>query len=508
VKRAILLVPFLFASNAVLLPYAINHDQVFPEELVGPLAAAVLVTFLLLCLVRWWLRDDAKAVVVISLFMFSVFSYASLAEIATTFTGHDRWASGSGYFLPIWILLTFLGIIGVLRAKAARSTHVSLTCIIGIGILMQPVAILARQTTREVLPHPWMLDELSTQSIRGATPDIYVIVLDAYAGVDALKGIYGYENSRFMEELKRRGFRIAANSRANYAQTHLSLASSLNMCYLDELAKQLGTDTSTRAPLLRMIENNRASGTFRSRGYRYITLSTGYLDNALKHSDLYLFGPASLSLYWNLLLDTTPASAFPRFRYNMYRDRVRYIFDELGRIPRNGQPLFVLAYITVPHHPFVFSENGDPITSGRPFTFAEDKYYYGKNAETRAEYSRLYLKQLHFVNSRIVAAVDAIIANSAQPPVILIQGDHGPSADWDDPGRVNLQERFSILNAYLLPGHNVPLFSDSISPVNMLRVVINQYFGARLPLLPDRSYYSTWSRPYAFTDVTEKVSAR
>jgi hypothetical protein len=31
----------------------------------------------------------------------------------------------------------------------------------------------------------------------------------------------------------------------------------------------------------------------------------------------------------------------------------------------------------------------------------------------------------------------------------------------------------------------------------------NRYFGTSLPDLPDRSYFSTWNRPFDFVPVTE-----
>jgi hypothetical protein len=61
------------------------------------------------------------------------------------------------------------------------------------------------------------------------------------------------------------------------------------------------------------------------------------------------------------------------------------------------------------------------------------------------------------------------------------------------------------LSAYYFPGKKYNGLHDGISPVNSFRVVLNSFFGANLPLLPDRSFYSTWSEPYRFIDVTETV---
>ena len=45
----------------------------------------------------------------------------------------------------------------------------------------------------------------------------------------------------------------------------------------------------------------------------------------------------------------------------------------------------------------------------------------------------------------------------------------------------------------------------SISSVTTFRIILNHYFGAKYPLRPDESYYSTVKHPYRLTGVTEKL---
>ena len=66
----------------------------------------------------------------------------------------------------------------------------------------------------------------------------------------------------------------------------------------------------------------------------------------------------------------------------------------------------------------------------------------------------------------------------------------------------------AILNAFLLPGSDRAALFESMTPVNALRIVANLYLGFHLSLLPDRSYYSSWSQPYAFREVTEAIPGR
>jgi hypothetical protein len=100
-------------------------------------------------------------------------------------------------------------------------------------------------------------------------------------------------------------------------------------------------------------------------------------------------------------------------------------------------------------------------------------------------------------------ALGSILEQSPTPPVILLQADHGPGSrlDWESPEGSDLRERFSILNAYRLPAAEQGALYASISPVNSFRVVFNTYFGARLQLLPDQSYFAYWDRPYDFLEI-------
>lgn len=47
---------------------------------------------------------------------------------------------------------------------------------------------------------------------------------------------------------------------------------------------------------------------------------------------------------------------------------------------------------------------------------------------------------------------------------------------------------------------------DTITPINSFRVVLSKLFGARLPCVSDRSFYSTAGHPLAFSEVTDLLN--
>jgi hypothetical protein len=77
---------------------------------------------------------------------------------------------------------------------------------------------------------------------------------------------------------------------------------------------------------------------------------------------------------------------------------------------------------------------------------------------------------------RMVPILRSLIEESGNPPVIILQGDHGFRGE----------NRVTILNAYYLPQGAGELY-PAISPVNSFRVVLNEYFGGSYEMLPDRT---------------------
>ena len=105
-----------------------------------------------------------------------------------------------------------------------------------------------------------------------------------------------------------------------------------------------------------------------------------------------------------------------------------------------------------------------------------------------------YRDQAIYISSRMQEIVPKIIANSTTPPIIIIQGDHGPTVPSSP------QQRMSNLSVYYLPGVDAPL-QPTLTPVNTFRVIFNAYFGQNLELLDDLSLYSSYDDPVNFKTI-------
>jgi phosphoglycerol transferase MdoB-like AlkP superfamily enzyme len=170
-----------------------------------------------------------------------------------------------------------------------------------------------------------------------------------------------------------------------------------------------------------------------------------------------------------------------------FRDRTLLVFDRMDDIARLPEPTFAHVHVISPHPPFVFGPNGE-------HTYPPD--FWNENREYPSDlYAKGYQNQLTFLNQKMLEAIDTLINESDTPPIIILQGDHGP---WLQPKN----KRLWILNAYYLPGHNDELY-PTISPVNTFRVIFDAYFGGKYDMLPDISYFSPVPNLYEFSEISQ-----
>jgi hypothetical protein len=337
-------------------------------------------------------------------------------------------------------------------------------------------------------------------------PDVYYVILDGYARADVLKEVYHFDNSEFIEHLQSKGFFVPGGSRSNYVQTYLSLASALNLSYLDELKGVMGKSQSRR-PLQYLIQEKSAAVELLKRaGYRYVFLGSRYsATNFSAQADVCHCESAGLNDLENKLMLFTPLSfvgAISAAQHRTHAQHVLRTFRDLADSSMAPGPKFVFAHVVVPHPPFVFGPRGQSVTPVGPFVLNDGNDYLG----SRQGYVEGYRGQVTFVNTRIQEVVDAILSRARGAPVIILQADHGPGSElnWESIERTNTKERSGIFAAYRVGARMRARFYETITPVNAFRIVFNDLLGTRLPTLPDRTFYSPWKQPYEFVEVTRE----
>jgi hypothetical protein len=331
-------------------------------------------------------------------------------------------------------------------------------------------------------------------------PDVYYIILDAYSRSDVLRESWDIDNHEFLQQLEAMGFQIADCSQSNYGQTELAFASALNMAYLDDLGDQFKANRDDRAPLRPLIKHSLVRRLLEQMGYHTVAFETGFPFSEIDDVDLYIAPrfpglAGGLSGFEALLLRSSAglilldaAQVLPQFlvpsvdhTVTEHRQRTLLTLSTLEDPAQFESPAFVLAHIVSPHTPFVFGPGGSSEVSP---TFD------GEGQARQQWYQQGYAGQIKYLNDRMIAILQGILASSETEPIIILQGDHGPEEG-------SSQDRMRILNAYYLPGYAEAIPVD-ISPVNSFRTVFNLEFGTDLPLLANTSFFSTYNRPYDY----------
>ena len=505
---SIIVHPFLFVIFRVLSLYAHNEGMIAFGDILkmsALLLGCVGVLWVAMCLL---LRDRDKCGLLMTTLLFAYFLFAPLHDnliaVGTALSRHT---------LAV-LALTILGIpvivIGSLIVRTKRDLRTATRClnIFSVCALAMPMLQLGVQAVRDGggIDSPETIAIGAQETFSGELPDIYYIVLDGYGRSDVLSALYGGDNSDFLDHLRGQGFYVAEASRANYCQTYLSIASSLNFSHLNELAAVQGRTSTNRRPLKNMIHNSAAAKFLKERGYRFVVFSSGYDATEIKNADVYIEPGVSVSEFEHIFSQVMPlpgVASKTKDGHARHRERIEYIFDALPKFPNSEAPKFVFTHFLTPHPPFIFEADGAPTRPNRRFGLWDGTTY--MRYDTPENYRREYKAQIRYITARLQETLDAILAHSPQA-IIVVQGDHGPGSgtDWSTLKRTDVWERMSVLNAYHFPGGGDVLLYPEITPVNTFRVIFNHYFGMSLEMLEDTSYYSIYKYPYRLQDVTER----
>lgn len=245
-------------------------------------------------------------------------------------------------------------------------------------------------------------------------------------------------------------------------------------------------------------------------GYKTVAFDTGFAFTELHDVDYFLSPFIRLNPVEEFLLGSTPLRVITNFidlklpinNYKTHLTRLRHTVSELKTVNSIPGHKVIFAHLLLPHPPFIFTQDGAYVEPKHPFGIFDGDDYLGSTEE----YYNGYREQVQFTSTLVLDFVDQILADSDIPPIILIQGDHGPGMnhDWDGAEKSCLFERTSILNALFLPGVEKEQLYPQLSPVNSFRIIFNSYFGTDLEILPDLSYYTSLVNIENIVDVTEQ----
>ncbi|HKG94835.1 MAG TPA: hypothetical protein VKA84_23170 [Gemmatimonadaceae bacterium] len=341
-------------------------------------------------------------------------------------------------------------------------------------------------------------------------PDIWLLIVDGMANEPTIEAFKGGSNRRFVDSLRALGFALPAVW-SNYPWTAQSLSSLLNVADVNGIRRNIPRGVSQDGVYFRLVQSGRVPRTLAAAGYSiYLESSVGFggshrldapfrrlgprgADRVRAAFGVHTLGAAAVqaTLPGRVLAMRGRSLAWPEVQLRQFDD-VRRAIGEPG-------PKFVLLHTLLTHDPFML----DRSCRARRVPAPPDSA------------GSAYVEHVHCASGKLTQLVTEILRRSPEPPVILIQGDHGswpaglttsqPAASLRE---AELTERYGAFGAYYLPDGGARAIPPVMSPVNVLRLVLGQYLGANLPLLPNASYYAPRDALTPFTDVDTLPFAR
>lgn len=500
--------PYLIALFCVFSLYSHNKDLVNLSYALWPTVLTLSLTLFVHLTLLVTLKHGNKAAFLTSFFVFSFLSFGRLTSFLEIFLNEKVVYSTT---LLTWVLVIFFLFLKTKKSKKEFSKTNFYLNLFSVTLLLVTLVNIAHyefkaKSTAELIE---IANEEGNLKEGSKKPDIYYIVLDGFARQDVLREVYNADNSNFVSSLEDLGFFVANQSTANYPQTYLSISSTLNMQYLDDLVLTMGKESTDRGPLRKLIKDNQVHNLLKENGYKFVSFPqtwTGTTNN--QHTDIYMQNQIGLGEFGDLVVDLTPLSIFARknIQQQQHRNKILNVFENMSHVAKIKEPTFTYTHILAPHPPFIFKKDGG-LTNIEGKMYGNDGDHYFEMHPDKEEYRQMYVDQLTFISKKALEMVGGILANSKEKPIIVLQSDHGPGLGlvWDDEEKTDLNERFGILNAYLLPTDEETKLYEDITPVNSFRVIFNNTFKTNYKLLPDKNYFVRWNSPYNHIDVTNKI---
>jgi len=416
---------------------------------------AVLATFLTLCLFFFFgaIHDFLK----------SIFSKGLLSRYVVV--------------LPFLLLVYFLLLLEIRRRFIKPKIIRYLNILFAVLILFDIGILIFKKANGLNNPVDIVLDCKQCEK-----PDVYLILLDGYAGQAQLNSEFDFDNSLFYKELRQSGFYVSPDSRSNYTSTAFSVSSILSMAYHN--LKNYKTTPESLDYCFKKIYNSTVVNSFKSTGYEFYNFSIFDFKNqpSLINKTFLISGKKLITsqtllsrmekdLYYNFLMNNfTHSGLYKNFVFRDLKNNKLLMNKTLKTARQNNEkPKFVYLHLMLPHFPYYYNQQGI-------LNNINDLKY------DKLERKDLYLNYLKYGNNIILNLIQEIKLKSEKPPVVILLSDHG----FRYGSNKDYKLRFSNLAAIHLPNKKYLDYENTLTNVNVFRIFFNSYFRQNLPMLENK----------------------
>lgn len=487
--------PFFFGFFPIVSLYSYNLGIIPIQDFFYSIGISILAISVSHLILFFIFKKPYKTSLVLSLGIILFFFYGHFYNLLSGFYS-DTYLNHRFVLIP-FIIFFIIPIIFIFKTNnKLDNINKIVTSISVILLIISSSNILVNTTFSEDVEINSIINE---NTLIKQNPDIYYLILDAYGDAYTLDRHFNYDNSNFVDFLKAKGFQNSDPSFSNYHTTYLSLSSSLNFDYVNNLLDEKNSSFDVISAH-KMIDKNRVMKTLNEFGYVTINFDSGWGPTRQISEADFNFCNQNYFTSSEFLISIAETSIMKLFYAKFFdSDHRERILCALKQIPIIGtdieKPIFVFAHLLLPHPPYIFDHLGNP-------TMVESLQFSSNDIINEKE---LYLDQLQFTNLMIKEIVEILSSENA---IIIIQSDHGPpdsifalkNNDSTD------KDKLRNINYYYFPDDKKIIY-DGITPVNSFRIIFKNYLSNDLEILPDRNFYiDEKENQYKLIEITNELS--
>ena len=501
-RKSFIVHPFLLCCFPVLFLLSFNAHELAIQDAFFPLVISVSISFVFWIILRCFL-DGKKASLVVSLFIILFIVYGNTHTLLQSSNSDTIQFLGSNPILgTVFLIVGIFGTIFFIKTKASTDLN-SIFNVVAVTIIAILILNLMFYYASNQAEDIIFLDSAQTPIIINDVekkPDVFVFILDEFAGEKQLKMDFNYDLTPFNKELEKRDFFMPDVSFSNYPHSFLSLASTMNMGYLDNVVEGIDPNSKDFQLFIQLSDNSTVLRMFDSYGYKVTTLNSagtplGYTGDSIDEYLCIHLGEIHTELRKNLVLTYLPISYFnDQLLLHPNRERTECIFSYIENYESDGkQPHFVHSHLMLPHAPFIYDSEGNSVS--RDPNLKVDK--------------EGYLDQLIFTERKILELIDSIQKRSPES-VIILYSDHGfrAATNQANPTDEDLIRGFNNISAVYFPDKDTSI-PEKLSLVNLYRIFFNAYFDTDYEILEDKQFWynNVIPEPYVHVDITNRLNS-
>jgi len=413
-------------------------------------------------------------------------SLAGVWALAYVFMRGAAVVSALGYVLAFFSTVTVIVILGFLLSRRPQSP-LRVIVVISSAVLVAEVG-LAWYTSGVSLGADLTLPAPSDVEVAlERTPDIVLILADAYIGLDGLERYFDIVEPAWKKELDDRGFTVPEVAYSPYVTTQTALSAILDIAY--PIGPGPGITKATNQTLYDKVGgDNRVFRILASNGYGITMVESGWSGSACGDRIDTCVPSHFLDESTYFALHKTWVGPWMRERYGYSftvgaLNAMSWLRENLGGITHDSKPDFVIAHLEVPHPPF-FLDSDCKVETARARS-GTTMQWPGTDIGFRKE---AYLGQAACFDR----FVQGLIEKLGEDTFLLVAGDHGSDSHdqlvvhpsrWSEDA---IRERLNVMFAYRDPDGCE--LTKPILLANVFRDVFQCLGGKAVPSLEPRMF--------------------